>query len=560
MPTTKPSFTSRRALGLLCAAAIGLLLSACGGGDSSPQPVATPTSVTTQPSSTTAIVGAAASFSVGAVGDGLTYKWQQSSDAGSTWTEIGGATQSSYTISSTTAAQSGYRFRAIVAGTVGAAITSTAAVLTLTQIPSFSSHPISQTVLLSGVATFNIVSSGLPAPTIQWQVSSDSGATFTNVVGATDASYATGTTTISDSGKHFRTVATNSTGSANSNVAILTVNRPTYPSLQALGQLSVTSGQFLDFAAANDYLYIAAGFDGIRVIDTSDLMSPRQVGAIPHSTAGANDQVVAVAIASSTLIVSVYPGCAGFCQVSNGEIRLYDLATPTEPHFVAALPTAAYSFAVDGATIFALGPPSGFSSLSSTLRAIDVTSPSSPRVLSTLRTANATRLVKHGSRLFLGFSERFGGSPGLQAIDVSNPSALAIVDTAGSPSLEAGRNDVVADSTAVFTASGTAEVRSYPTSGPLLGPASTTLPKSSSGLALSGTLLLVSQADNGVAVFQRDSGTGIALQTNFSVNGVCLAVEALGGYGVARVAEVRTNGATGSLVRPERLVFFVLPQ
>jgi hypothetical protein len=259
--------------------------------------------------------------------------------------------------------------------------------------------------------------------------------------------------------------------------------------------------------------------------------------------------------------VSVYPGCAGFCQTSSGELRFYDLSNPAEPRFVAVLPTAAYSFAVDGATIFALGPSSGFAfSPSSTLRAISLATPSSPRVLNALSTANATRMARQGSRLFLGFSERFGGSPGLQVIDVSNPGAPAIVDSAGSPSLEAGRNDVVADSAAVFTASGTAELRSYSTSGPLVGPSSTPLPKISSGLALSGTLLLVSQSDSGIAAFRRDAGTGVALQTTFAVDGVCLAVESLGGYGVARVAEVRTNGTTGSLVRPERLVFFVLPQ
>lgn len=561
MLSTLPSFICHRAIIPLYAVAISLLLSACGGSDSSPPPETTPATITTQPASTTAAVGSAASLSVGAVGEGLTFKWQQSTDAGSTWTDIGGATQSSYAIASTTAAQSGYRFRVIVSGKVGTPITSTAAVLTLTQVPSFTSPPVSQRVTLPSVATFTVVPNGLPIPSIQWQVSGDNGATFTDIAGATSASYETSSTTIVDSGKQFRARATNSSGSVNSNVGILTVNSPTYPPLQALGQLSVTSGQFLGFAAANEYLYIAAGFGGVLVIDTRDLMSPRQVGAIPHSTPLASDQVVAVAIASSTLIVSVYPGCGGHCLTPRGELRFYDLTIPTEPRLVAALPGAAYSFAVDGATIFALGAPSGFTSPpSSALRVINLTTPSSPRVLSTLLTANATRLAKQGGRLFLGFSERFGGSPGLQVIDVSNPGAPTIVDTAGSPSPEAGRNDVVADSAAVFTASGTAELRSYPTSGPLGGLSSTALPKSSSGLALSGTLLLVSQSDTGVAAFRRDAGTGVALQTTFAVDGVCLAVESLGGYGVARVAEVRTNGTTGSLVRPERLVFFVLPQ
>ena len=337
------------------------------------------------------------------------------------------------------------------------------------------------------------------------------------------------------------------------------VSRPSYPPLQALGQITVTSGQFLDFAATNDRLYVAAGFDGLRIVDTRDLMSPRQVGAVPQPTSGGNDQVVAVAVTASTLVVSVYPGCSGFCQLSRGELRFYDLASPNEPRYLATLSTAAYAFAVGGSTVFAIGPPSGFSSGSSVsiLRAIDVSTPSSPRLLSTIDVANAKRLVKQGNRLILGFSERLGGSPGLQVVDVANPSNPVIVDVLGTPSLDFGTNDVVADSDAIFSASGTAEIRSYSTTGPLVSPITTPLTYNASGVALSGSLLLVSQADSGVAVFRRGAGGSVSLQTSFPVDGVSLAVATLPGYGVARVAEVR---ASGTLIRPERLVFFALPR
>ena len=304
---------------------------------------------------------------------------------------------------------------------------------------------------------------------------------------------------------------------------------PAYPPLQALGQLRVTNGQFRDFAALNNYLYIAAGFDGLQVIDVRDLMAPRQVGAIPHSSpGGAYDQVVAVAVVSSTLIVSVYPGCSGFCQPSSGELRFYDLTTPTEPRFIGVLPTAAYSFSVDQTTVFALGPTSGFPSLSSSLRVIDIASPSLSRVVATISVANATRLATQRTRLFLSFSDRSGGSPGLQVVDVSDPRAPAVVGIAGNPSSEAGTNDVAADSTAVFTASGTAQLLSYPTSGAFNNPTSTSLQREGSGLALSGRLLLVAQADLGVAVFWRDAGTGITRQNNFSVDGPCIGIRALG--------------------------------
>ncbi|MFP4458289.1 MAG: hypothetical protein ACLFSQ_01735 [Candidatus Zixiibacteriota bacterium] len=97
-------------------------------------------SITANPSDATVDEGDAASFSVTATGDGLTYQWRQSTDGGSSWSNIGTG-GSSYTTGSTTESMDGYRYRCIVTGTCSPADTSAAATLTVNAgLYDFESH------------------------------------------------------------------------------------------------------------------------------------------------------------------------------------------------------------------------------------------------------------------------------------------------------------------------------------------------------------------------------------------------------------------------------------
>lgn len=57
--------------------------------------------------------------------------------------------------------------------------------------PAVTTQPASQTVAVGATASFTAGASGSPSPSVQWQVSSDSGASFTNIAGATAATYTT---------------------------------------------------------------------------------------------------------------------------------------------------------------------------------------------------------------------------------------------------------------------------------------------------------------------------------------------------------------------------------
>ena len=70
--------------------------------------------ISTQPTDQNVLLGNNATFSVVAVSTALAYQWQVSTDVGVTYTNIGGATNSSYTVTGVSAAENGNYYRVIV--------------------------------------------------------------------------------------------------------------------------------------------------------------------------------------------------------------------------------------------------------------------------------------------------------------------------------------------------------------------------------------------------------------------------------------------------------------
>jgi hypothetical protein len=92
-----------------------------------------------------------------------------------------------------------------------------------TAAPVITLHPTNQTVIDGTNVTFMAAASGTPTPTVEWQVSTDMGATFTTVAAATSTTL-TFSTTLAQNGYQYRAVFTNGAGSATTAAAILTVN------------------------------------------------------------------------------------------------------------------------------------------------------------------------------------------------------------------------------------------------------------------------------------------------------------------------------------------------
>lgn len=127
-----------------------------------------------------------------------------------------------------------FRFDLNATGVIGAADVVAAksraprALTGLTVAAMFTTQPANVTVTAGQTAQFVAVATGTPAPTLQWQLSTNSGANWSDIPGAAGNSLSIASV-LSDSGRQYRAVAANTVGSVNSNVATLTVNAAPLP-------------------------------------------------------------------------------------------------------------------------------------------------------------------------------------------------------------------------------------------------------------------------------------------------------------------------------------------
>ncbi|HME03398.1 MAG TPA: immunoglobulin domain-containing protein, partial [Solirubrobacteraceae bacterium] len=137
--------------------------------------------IQTNPLSTTVTAGETATFTAAASGTPApSVQWQVSSDHGATWAPDitdAGNTSDTLSVASATLAQSGNEYRALFSNSAGSQ-ESEPATLTVQTPPAVTLNPQSRTVTAGETATFAAAASGTPAPSVQWQVSSDHGATW----------------------------------------------------------------------------------------------------------------------------------------------------------------------------------------------------------------------------------------------------------------------------------------------------------------------------------------------------------------------------------------------
>jgi hypothetical protein len=146
-----------------------------------------PASINAQPVAQTACVGANASFAATATGTNIAYQWQVSTDGGVTFTNITGATNSTYSITGVTASQNGNTYRVVVTGCNPVPVNSDAVLLTVSNQASIAVQPTNTPACTGGIATFSVTATG-SSLLYQWQVSTDGGVTYNNIGIATTAS------------------------------------------------------------------------------------------------------------------------------------------------------------------------------------------------------------------------------------------------------------------------------------------------------------------------------------------------------------------------------------
>lgn len=230
-----------------------------------------------QPQDKEVWVGVSASFVCKASGDTVTYQWQRSND-GTTWTNISGATSTTYTL---TAAKTddGAMFRCVATDRESNSLTSNSATLTANLVLGITQQPTDVSGKLNTTATFHVgaVGEGL---TYQWYYSKN----FTSFLVAQFDGATTDTMTLPIYGKYnnykFYCIITDfEANSVTTNTVTLTVEYEHSESEAGAGETHLgqsvktftTADEFDGYSKViiniDDETYVSAGNDDGRTLE-----------------------------------------------------------------------------------------------------------------------------------------------------------------------------------------------------------------------------------------------------------------------------------------------------
>lgn len=200
--------------------------------------------------------------------------------------------------------------------------------------PIMTLHPLSQSKCDPSSVTFTATSSGIPLPTVQWQVSTNGGMSFTDIGGATSTSL-TFTAVYADNGKQFRAVFTNICNVVNSNPATLTVFPIEYPqfaySKDAYCQMGTEDPLPIIYGTPGGVFSATAGLSihpttGMIDVSASTLGGPYTItyntnGPCPKTSTFAVSIVNCIPTATMTDVISIDNGSMGVAD-PNDRIKL----------------------------------------------------------------------------------------------------------------------------------------------------------------------------------------------------------------------------------------------
>ncbi len=266
-------------------------------------------SIASQPSNQTVNSGNNATFM--AAGSGIpspAIQWEVNSNNGNGFSPLsnGGlysrVTSGTLSITGVTISMNGYQYEAVFSNILGT-VTSNLAVLTVDFAPTVTNEPSNTTINAGNNASFTAAASGNPTPTVQWQVSTDGGAIFTNVNdGSIYGGATTDTLNISDApawmtGYQYQAVFSNTVSPvATSSVSTLTVDfAPTVAGNPA--PVAINAGSATTFTASGSgnpapsvQWYVNTGSGGFAALNDGGVYSGTSTGilTITGATAAMN--------------------------------------------------------------------------------------------------------------------------------------------------------------------------------------------------------------------------------------------------------------------------------
>lgn len=234
-------------------------------------------------------------------------------------------------------------------GTPAPTSTSTSSCPTLT----VTSSPSSTTVTSGQSASFSAAATGSPAPTVQWQVSTDGGTTFTDLPGANSTTL-TFTVSMSQNGFLYRAVFTNASGSVMSGAATLTVNTAAVTTAITSSKNPTVFGQAVTFlTTVNATTGTPTGnvtfLDGASSLGTATL----------DSTGAASFTTSALGVGTHTVTAS-YSGDSNFnANTSSPFTQIVNLDVATVTVTASPNPSVFGQSVIATATVSAAAPGSG---------------------------------------------------------------------------------------------------------------------------------------------------------------------------------------------------------
>jgi subtilisin-like proprotein convertase family protein len=151
--------------------------------------------ITTQPTSTTVCASSPASFTcVANATGGVTYQWQVSTNGGGSWSDIAGATTSTYSFTALIA-QNGNLFRCVITGSCPPNANSQAATLTVVAASVGGTLTPANTPVCGTPNNGTLTLSGNTGAIVRWEFSTNGGGTWTNIANTTNTQTFTNVTT-----------------------------------------------------------------------------------------------------------------------------------------------------------------------------------------------------------------------------------------------------------------------------------------------------------------------------------------------------------------------------
>lgn len=179
-------------------------------------------------------------------------QWQVSTDNGVTFVNISGAKSTTYT-GIASEIDDGNQYRAVFTNSQGSATTVPALLHVSAEgdfAPVVTTDPADLEVNTGDLFSFTASASGVPTPSVQWQVKTADSDTFEDIPGAVTTTYSA-IATLADDGSQYQAVFTNSEGSAITNPAELTISANPVDLIVTLDPVSqtVVAGDSFTFSA-----------------------------------------------------------------------------------------------------------------------------------------------------------------------------------------------------------------------------------------------------------------------------------------------------------------------